>query len=81
MFDPSTGECRILDDVDFSEAEQTVSFHLDGLLYEIALSADNMEKLRTQLKPYIRFGHIVARDHVRKTPAAHNSDTCREGAS
>ena len=66
MYDPSTGECRLVDDIDFSPAEQTVRFHLDGLHYEIALTAANMEKLRAQLQLYIRFGHIVARDDVQK---------------
>ncbi len=81
MFDPSTGECRILDDVDFSEAEQTVSFHLDGLHYEIALAASNMELLRSQLQLYIRFGHVVARDYVQKPRPLPEPEPCEEGAS
>lgn len=37
------------DDVDGSEAAETVSFGLDGVNYEIDLSADNAAKLRNDL--------------------------------
>lgn len=43
------------DDVDGSAADETVTFGLDGVTYEIDLSADNARKLREELAPYI--GH------------------------
>ncbi len=81
LYDPSTGECRLVDDIDFSPAEQTVRFHLDGLHYEIALAKANMEKLRAQLQLYMRFGHVVARDDVRKTRPMPEPDPDEKGAS
>ncbi len=44
------------DDVDKSEAAETLSFGLDGVSYEIDLSADNAAKLREQLAYWIGYG-------------------------
>lgn len=43
----------IVDDLDGSEAEETVSFSFDGATYEIDLSSKNADKLRKHLAPYI----------------------------
>ena len=43
------------DDVDGSQAEETVTFGLDGVTYEIDLSAENAARLREQLSPWV--GH------------------------
>ena len=45
----------LVDDIDGSEAEETVSFALDGKEYEIDLSAKNAAKLRAVFAPYV--GH------------------------
>ena len=45
----------LVDDIDGSEAEETVSFALDGREYEIDLSAKNAGKLRDALALYV--GH------------------------
>jgi hypothetical protein len=45
----------LVDDIDGSTAEETVSFALDGKEYEIDLSAKNAGKLRDALAPYV--GH------------------------
>ena len=45
----------LVDDIDGSNAEETVSFALDGKEYEIDLSAKNAGKLRDALAPYV--GH------------------------
>ncbi|HET6166120.1 MAG TPA: Lsr2 family protein [Marmoricola sp.] len=45
----------LVDDIDGSEAEETVSFALDGKEYEIDLSARNATKLRDAFAPYV--GH------------------------
>lgn len=44
---------EILDDIDGSEATQTVPFALDGVSYEIDLSDENAEALRGELDRYI----------------------------
>jgi hypothetical protein len=45
----------LVDDYDGSEAEETVSFALDGVNYEIDLSNDNADALRDSLGEWI--GH------------------------
>lgn len=42
-----------VDDIDGSPAEHTVTFSLDGVHYEIDLSATNYHGLRTVLRPYV----------------------------
>ena len=41
------------DDLDGSEATETVTFGLDGLTYEIDLNEKNSAKLRKALEPYL----------------------------
>lgn len=41
------------DDLDNSEADETVSFALDGVSYEIDLNAKNAAALRDALAPYV----------------------------
>jgi hypothetical protein len=43
----------LVDDLDGSEAEETVEFGLDGAFYEIDLSEDNAERLRDALSEYV----------------------------
>jgi len=44
---------RLVDDLDESDAAETVSFALDGTSYEIDLSDENIEKLRDALAVYV----------------------------
>lgn len=44
---------ELLDDIDGTTAAQTVTFALDGVQYEIDLSDENAEGLRTELAGYI----------------------------
>lgn len=46
----------LLDDVDGSEASETVSFGIDGTLYEIDLNAEHAESLRKGLAEWITHG-------------------------
>jgi Lsr2 len=48
----------LVDDLDGSEATETVTFGLDGASYEIDLSAGNASKLRKELASYV--------EHARK---------------
>ena len=43
----------LVDDLDGGEAEETVSFALDGVSYEIDLSGDNAAKLRDAFAAYV----------------------------
>ncbi|GAA4854405.1 Lsr2 family protein [Kitasatospora sp. NPDC048365] len=44
------------DDLDGGSADETVTFALDGVAYEIDLKSDNAEKLRVLLAPYVEKG-------------------------
>lgn len=45
----------LVDDVDGGEADETVSFALDGVSYEIDVSQENAQGLRDALAPWV--GH------------------------
>ncbi|WP_020579471.1 histone-like nucleoid-structuring protein Lsr2 [Actinopolymorpha alba] len=63
----------LIDDIDGSEAEESVKFALDGVSYEIDLSAKNAAKLRNVVASYVdsarRVGGRAARGRAAK-PAA-----------
>jgi len=65
IYIPSIGECEILDDIDFMTPASTIHFSLDGIHYQVDLSATNLQKLRDLLQPYIKVGHIVRRQDPR----------------
>ncbi|MEU5259060.1 Lsr2 family protein [Amycolatopsis sp. NPDC021455] len=46
-------QVQMVDDLDGSEASQTVPFSLDGVTYEIDLSEDNASALRDELARYV----------------------------
>jgi hypothetical protein len=46
-------EVLLVDDIDGGEADETVSFSLDGTSYEIDLSKKNAAKLRNSLEPFV----------------------------
>lgn len=52
---------RLIDDLDKSDADETVRFGLDGVEYEIDLSAKNAAKLRQLLEPYVTHGTRLSR--------------------
>lgn len=51
----------LVDDLDGSEAHQTVSFGLDGANYEIDLTDDHAAALREALAPYLGHARKVGR--------------------
>ncbi|MGW1530445.1 histone-like nucleoid-structuring protein Lsr2 [Streptomyces sp. NPDC002159] len=46
----------LVDDLDGGEADETVTFALDGKTYEIDLTSSNADKLRGLLDPYVKGG-------------------------
>ncbi|RXZ42262.1 histone-like nucleoid-structuring protein Lsr2, partial [Agromyces binzhouensis] len=62
----------LIDDLDGSDADRTLSFALDGDQYSIDLSSANIDKLEAALAPYI--------GAARKT-AARGGATRRRGGS
>jgi hypothetical protein len=55
----------LLDDLDGSEASETVAFGLDGTEYEIDLSSKNAAKLRDTLAGYVGSARKAGRVSVR----------------
>lgn len=51
----------LVDDIDETEADETVSFGLDGKEYAIDLNTDNATKLREALAPYVAHARPVSR--------------------
>ena len=61
----------LVDDIDGNDADETVSFGLDGTSYEIDLSSDNAAALRDALAEYVDHARKVVdelHDHVPRAP-------------
>src|ERR1035441_2084417 len=64
----------LVDDIDGSEADETIPFGLDGARYEIDLNREHAQELRAQLAHYVRAARKVTGSagrppRVRKTSA------------
>jgi hypothetical protein len=59
----------LIDDLDGGDAEETVTFALDGTAYEIDLSGKNAEKLRNDLTPYVKVARKAGRTSARSGAA------------
>ena len=70
----------LVDDLDGTEATETVSFGLDGTTYEIDLNDKNAGKLRDALASYIGHGRKVttASRRGRRSSAAAGGPSARE---
>lgn len=53
-------EVVLVDDLDGSEAKETVTFGLDARYYEIDLSDQHTKELRESLKQYISKSRVIA---------------------
>ena len=65
----------LIDDIDESEATQTVPFTLDGAIYEIDLSDDNAAHLRDAFAPFIAAGRRTGGRKTRSAPPNANGAT------
>jgi len=63
----------LVDDIDGGDADETVTFGLDGSTYEIDLSSKNAAKLRDAVAPFV--------GHARKVGGRRNSSTRRAAGS
>jgi hypothetical protein len=64
---------QLIDDIDGSEAEETITFGIDGANYEIDLNAKNAGKLRDALATYI--GHATPIRRTRTTASSGRSSS------
>jgi hypothetical protein len=63
------------DDIDGSDAAETVRFALDGVEWEIDLSERNANRLRNSLSDFIAHGRKVGGKRRKATSSSHNTDT------
>jgi Lsr2 len=56
---------HLVDDLDASEASETMRFEVDGRTYEIDLSGRNAQRFRTEIAPYIAHARRVI-THARR---------------
>jgi len=70
-------ETVLLDDLDGSKADTTIRFDLDGVEYEIDLSATHADDLRKVAEPYVEAGRKISASSRRST----RSNTRRASAS
>ena len=68
---------QLEDDIDGGAAAETVTFSLDGVSYEIDLSAKNAGKLRDALAVYVAHGRRISRLGVRATGARRSGRPAR----
>ena len=60
----------LTDDLDGGDAEETVQFAIDGVSYEIDLSAANAEALREAVAAYVEAGRRIGGRSTRRAAAA-----------
>lgn len=61
---------QLVDDLDGSEASETIVFGLDGRTYEIDLNDKNAAKLRKALEPYVNKGRKLSQTRGSKRVGA-----------
>ncbi len=57
-------QVQLYDDIDGSQADETLKFALDGTNYEIDLSAEHAESLRSALEKFVGSARRVGRGQV-----------------
>jgi Lsr2 len=71
---------HLIDDLDASEANETLRFEVDGRPYEIDLSSHNAQKFRAEIAPYIRHARRVVSQVRRRGRAGSGPGRPRTGA-
>ncbi|PVZ13016.1 histone-like nucleoid-structuring protein Lsr2 [Actinomycetospora cinnamomea] len=69
----------LVDDLDSSEADETVEFGLDGATYEIDLSEANASRLREALADYVAHARRSGGRRRPSTPASSSTSSRRSG--
>lgn len=69
---------KLIDDLDGSEASETVEFGLDGITYSIDVSGKNGQKLRTALAPFIEKAERVRSGKVVNIKTATGNGSIRK---
>ena len=67
----------LIDDINGELGDETIKFGLDGIDYEIDLSAENAAKLREVIDPWIQAGRRVGGRRVAGTDTRRVSDASK----
>ncbi|MBT2588370.1 Lsr2 family protein [Arthrobacter sp. ISL-95] len=70
----------LLDDLDGSEAAETVRFELDGIAYDMELNSRHAEELRTALAPFVQAARKAAPTRGRRRTGHGNAGLVRAWA-
>lgn len=71
---------QLIDDIDGKDADETVTFALDGTTYELDLSAKNADKFRGLFQDYIAAGRKVGKTGRRTAAKSSNAAEIRAWA-
>lgn len=66
---------ELIDDLSGEKADETVNFALDGVAYEIDLSAENAEKIREEIGSWVEKARRVGGRRSRGTSTASRSSS------
>ena len=69
----------LVDDIDESDADETVAFTFQGTSYEIDLNAGHAAELRSALQPYIEAGRRTGGGRAPKTGSRSGSRSASNG--
>lgn len=72
---------EVLDDLDGGEAAETVAFGLDGVSYEIDLSAENAEALRGEFARFVQAARRVGGRRVKVALGQSTSEATRSSGT
>ena len=70
-------QVQLIDDIDGSPADETVTFALDGISYEIDLTEDNAKTLRSALGEYIEKGRKASGGGSKRSAGNSKTNTAR----
>ncbi len=71
----------LIDDIDQTDAEETVTFGLDGKEYAIDLNAKNASALRDALAPYVGHARPVSGGSRRRSPGSSTKSAAGGGTA
>jgi len=71
----------LVDDVDGGDADETISFALDGVSYEIDLNSDNATALREALAPWVGHARRVGGRSSRRSAGSRARASANGGSS
>ncbi|HEX5534958.1 MAG TPA: Lsr2 family protein [Actinomycetales bacterium] len=71
----------LVDDVDGGDADETISFALDGVNYEIDLNSDNASRLREALAPWVGHARRVGGRSSRRAAGGRARASANGGSS